>query len=455
MIVMKFGGTSVANAEAIEGVLEIVSAKMYRHPVVVVSAFAKVTDALYGIADLASSGQQTAAQFAVDDIQTRHVETLAKLIPVSSVFRKDAEAAVSETCGEIREIVDEVCHIGRLSDRNKVRIISSGEYLSSAVIYNVMKDRGMKVNYVDARRMIVTNDNFMKGEPDMPAIMEKVPYVISKAMESSDMVITQGFVSESSNGMPTVLGRGGSDYTASIIGMAAGADEIEIWTDVDGVRTADPRRIDTTRSLRSISFEEASEMSHFGARVLHPSTIEPAVNRNIPIKVLNSFNPGHEGTLIVGNPHTEPGAKSISFKENIVYLDMIPSDISSTPGFSAKVLEALGRCSLKVDLISMSESKVSVTMEDSGHQLGLLKEMLSFADISIERSRAQISVVGKDLVNISGLCKTVLDTMSGFKVYMIMQGTSSNSISFVVDRDMLHTVLKLLHKRLFEDEDCN
>ena len=306
MIVMKFGGTSVANFEAITRTIFIVGGKLDRKPVVVVSALSKVTDLLYRISDAAASRDEKETRELLAQLRRRHTELAGELL-AQSVLKDEAVAKVNEICDGLDSIALAVCSLGELSDRNKAIIISNGEYLSSTIIAFAMNAKGIRTKWVDARSMMVTNDSYLKAEPDVQAIMERVPGVIAEAYEGVDAVITQGFVGVTSAGEPTVLGRGGSDYSASLIGMSVDAERIEIWTDVDGVRTADPRKVENTKYLEKISFEEAAEMAHFGAKVLHPLTIEPAVRKNIPIYVLNSMNPSGKGTAILRNELIEDG----------------------------------------------------------------------------------------------------------------------------------------------------
>ena len=321
MIVMKFGGTSVANFEAITRTIFIVGGKLDQKPVVVVSALSKITDLLYRISDAAASRNETYTRELLDQLRQRHTDLAGELLS-QSMMKDEAGAKVNEICDGLDSIVMAVCSLGELSDRNKAIIISKGEYLSSTIIGYAMNAKGIRTRWVDARSMMITNKSYLKAEPDTDAIVAKVPEIVAEAYEGMDAVITQGFVGVTPDGEPTVLGRGGSDYSASLIGLAVDAERIEIWTDVDGVRTADPRRVPNTRNLEKISFEEAAEMAHFGAKVLHPLTIEPAVKKNIPIYVLNSMNPSGKGTAILRNELIEDGVKSVSFKENIKVINI-------------------------------------------------------------------------------------------------------------------------------------
>lgn len=450
MIIMKFGGTSVANYEAISRTIGIIRSRLDQRPVIVVSALSKVTDLLYRIADRASERDEQGATDLLAELRARHMDLTKQLLSGSSDLYEQACAKVGELCGSLEGFVSAVCSLGELSDRSKARIISTGEYLSSTIIYYAMNAGGIDTAFIDARKMMVTSDDYLKGEPIVDEIVARVPGVIAEAYGDRDAVITQGFVSATLKGEPAVLGRGGSDYTASLFGMALGAEKIEIWTDVDGVRTADPRVVDNTKSINKISFEEAAEMAHFGAKVLHPLTIEPAVKKNIPIYVLNSMNPQGEGTAILRNDLIEDGVKSVSFKENIVLMNIFSTRMINTSGFLRRVFEIFAENKVSVDLISTSEANISLTMESGRNMDKVVKELSEFSQVNVEDDKSQVSIIGKNIVNLRGLLHDTMASLKNNNVYMISQGATYVNISFVVDRSSLKEVVREVHKFLFE-----
>ena len=452
MIIMKFGGTSVANFEAITRTIFIVGGKLDQKPVVVVSALSKVTDLLYRISDAAAAKNEAETKELLAQLRQRHVDLAAELL-AQSVLKDEAVAKVNSICDALDSIAMAVCSLGELSDRNKAIIISNGEYLSSTIIAHAMNAKGIRTKWVDAREMMVTNQSYLKAEPDMAAIAEKVPGVVAQAYEGMDAIITQGFVGVTPEGEPTVLGRGGSDYSASLIGMAIDADRIEIWTDVDGVRTADPRKVQNTKYLEKISFEEAAEMAHFGAKVLHPLTIEPAVKKNIPIYVLNSMNPSGKGTAILRNELIEDGVKSVSFKESIKVINIFSTRMINTSGFLRRVFEIFSESKVSVDLISTSEANISVTVDASQNIDPVVKELSEFADVIVDDDKAQVSVIGKNIVRLNGMLKKTFTPLKKCNVYMISQGASFVNISFVVDREELAEVVQDLHDHLFDQTE--
>lgn len=452
MIIMKFGGTSVANFEAITRTIFIIGGKLDQKPVVVVSALSKVTDLLYRISDAAAAGNETETKDLLSQLRQRHVDLAAELLS-QSVLKDEAVANVNSICDSLDSIAMAVCSLGELSDRNKAIIISKGEYLSSTIIAHAMNSKGIRTKWIDARDMMVTNKSYLKAEPDMSAIAERVPGVVSQAYEGVDAVITQGFVGVTADGEPTVLGRGGSDYSASLIGLAMDAERIEIWTDVDGVRTADPRSVKNTKYLEKISFEEAAEMAHFGAKVLHPLTIEPAVKKNIPIYVLNSMNPSGKGTAILRNELIEDGVKSVSFKENIKVINIFSTRMINTSGFLRRVFEIFSESKVSVDLISTSEANISVTVDAAQNIDSVVAQLSEFADVIVDDDKSQVSVIGKNIVRLNGMLKKTFTPLKKCNVYMISQGASFVNISFVVDREELADVVQDLHDHLFDQTE--
>ncbi|MDE5733362.1 MAG: aspartate kinase [Bacteroidales bacterium] len=450
MIVMKFGGTSVANFEAITRTISIIESKLDSRPVVVVSALSKVTDLLYKISDAAAARNQEETSGLLSALRSRHAGLAAELLHESPALLEEAMVRVNALCDELDGIANAVCALGELSDRNKAIIISFGERLSSTVICFAMNAKGIRTNFIDARKMMITSDAYLKGEPVENEICTRVPLMVGQAYSGMDAVITQGFIGSNLKGEQTVLGRGGSDYSASLIGMAVGAQQIEIWTDVDGVRTADPRKVENTLCLERISFEEAAEMAHFGAKVLHPLTIEPAVKKCIPIYVLNSMNPSGKGTAILRSELIEDGVKSVSFKENIRVINIFSMKMINTSGFLRRVFEIFSENKVSVDLISTSEANISVTVDSSEKIDKVVEELSSFADVIVDEDKSQVSVIGKNIVRLNGMLKKTFTPLRRCNVYMISQGASFVNISFVVDREELTDVVKELHRHLFE-----
>lgn len=447
---MKFGGTSVANYEAVSRMISIVEGRLTERPVVVVSALSKVTDLLYRLADAAAASDREAVEDMLVELRERHLNIAKQLLEGHNDKYSEAKKCIDGICDSLASFVGAVCSLGELTPRSKAKIISNGEWLSSNIICYAMNARGIRTGFVDARSIMITSNDYLKGEPVISEIQTRAPEEIEKAYAGQDAVITQGFISSSENGEPTVLGRGGSDYSASLIGMAMDATRIEIWTDVDGVRTADPRVVENTRSIEKISFEEAAEMAHFGAKVLHPLTIEPAVMKNIPVYVLNSMNPSGKGTAILKDEFIKDGVKSVSFKENILLLNIFSTRMINVSGFLQKVFAIFSKYKVSVDLISTSEANISLTMDGNQNINRVVEELSEFAQVDVDRDKSQISVIGKNIGNLKGVLKQTMASLSGCNVYMISQGASFVNISFVVDRSSLREAVNATHNCLFE-----
>lgn len=447
---MKFGGTSVANEEAITRTIKIVGTKLAEKPIVVVSALSKVTDLLYKICDTASKKNRIEMLELLAQLRTKHLELCDNLLSGNDELLNVAKGKVEEICNELDVIVGAVCTLGELSERSKAAIISAGEYMSSNIICYAMNKSGIKAKLVNARNMIITNNDYMKAEPILSEIEVRVPAIVSEAFDGADVVITQGFVSATLGGEPTVLGRGGSDYTASMVGMALNAEKIEIWTDVDGVKTADPRSVRNTLTLDRLSFEEAAEMAHFGAKVLHPLTIEPAVKKNIPIYVLNSMNPEGKGTAILHGEKIEDGVKSVSFKENILIINIFSTKMIDVSGFVAKVFGIFSEKNVSVDLISTSEANISVTVDASQKNIDeVVKALSAFAKVELDYDKAQVSIIGKNIGGNSCMLKEIFMPLEEYTVYMVSQGASYINVSLVVDKTALKQVVQSIHDLLF------
>ena len=450
MIIMKFGGTSVQDGTAISRVIEIVRARLDRTPVVVVSAMSKITDLLYKICDEAEAGRTETALGHIETLRTRHLSVADDLL-AGTPFLDEAHTRITDLCTGLEAFVRAVCVVGDVSPKSRARIISRGEVLSSTLICYAMNARGIRTNLIDAKNLILTDNQYLKGEPDKDAICAKAPGVIAGAFRNVEAVITQGFVSSTAEGETTVLGRGGSDYTASLLGMAVGAEEVQIWTDVDGVMTADPRVVEKPLTLPEISFEEAAEMAHFGAKVLHPMTIEPAIRLGIPIYVLDSTHPERKGTGIFGKERIPDGIKSVSSKENIQVINIFSTKMINTSGFLSRVFGVFSDFGIPVDMISTSEANISVTVDGAADIAPVVERLSAFADVTVDRAKAQVSVIGKNLVGSRGIFEALAGALSDQPVYMISQGSSFINLTVVVDRDACRDVVRDIHRNLFEN----
>lgn len=452
MIIMKFGGTSVQDAEAIGRVVSIVRGRLREKPLVVVSALAKVTRLLLEIAHEAEARHEARTAELLSQLRERHVQVAEQLLHGHPDLLQDTKAKLEHRFARLVSFVGGVCQIGELSPRSEARIISHGELLSSILVNAAFNANGISSNWLDARRMVVTDENYMSARPDLEVTGANVRRAVADEGKGAEVLLTQGFIATSTAGFTSVLGFEGSDYSAALFGMALGAERVEIWTDVDGIRTADPRAVSTTRRIEKASYEEAAEMAAMGARVLHPLTIEPARKKNIPIRVLNSRNADCPGTLVTRSDEVPAGPKSIAALENIFFITVQSPKLIGATAMLGKVFAAMTAGNVPAVLAAASESEVRLTVpqEKDGLEEGLdgvLEALSAWAEVTVYRDKAQLSVIGRDVIASEGLGDKTI-RLAG-KVHMVSLGTDLMSESFVIDRDKLQQTLEGLHDYIF------
>ncbi len=446
---MKFGGTSVKDKNAIERVISIVRGRMADKPLVVVSALAKVTRVLCGIAEEAEAQHLKEVDELLDSLRDRHTSLAVELLSGNPEILNNCVSEVNAVLDSLTDFAHGVCQIGELSPRSYARIVSTGEVLSSKIVAAAMNVYGLSCRWLDARKMIVTDCSYMSAVPDLAATEANVKRFVPEAAKGVSVVLTQGFIASSVEGSPSVLGFEGSDYSAAIFGMALDADRIEIWTDVDGIQSADPRKIADTHRIDRVSYDEASEMAYLGARVLHPLTIEPARRRNIPVHVLNSLSPDAPGSVVT-HECVAVGPKTVAVKDDIDYLEITSSKIVGVTAMFAGVFNAAETNAVKVVLAAASESKVGVTLESGqpGFE-AFVQQLRKKFEVMVYKDKAEISVVGNAVVTAPGLVDKMTAAASGANVYMMSQSPSMLSISMVVDRSAAVDIAGRIHKVIF------
>ena len=449
MIIIKFGGTSVQNEEAIGRVISIVRSRLSEKPLVVVSALARVTRLLCSIAEEAEAQREDTVKDLLSQLRERHFNLSRNLLAGRPDLLKDCLKDVEDLISSLETFVGGVCLLGELSARSEARIISTGELLSSTIIAYAFNANNISCHWIDARRMITTDDNYLNARPDMAVTEANIKRIVGLEYRGADLVLTQGFVASTDKGATSVLGFEGSDYSAAIFGMALGAERVEIWTDVDGIRSADPRVIGDTKKIDVISYEEAAEMAAMGARVLHPLTIEPARKKNIPILVLNSTNPSRDGTLVTRGDQSPDGPKSVAFKEDVLFIKVISPKLDGVTRMLGKVFASLYPRRIPVTLAKATESEVFLVMPEERMALqDALEEIGKWADVTVYRDKAFISVVGRNIVGFEGLGDKVI-SVSG-KVHLANVSANMMSENFVIDRDRLQITLESLHDYIFK-----
>lgn len=446
---MKFGGTSVKDKNAIERVISIVRGRMADKPLVVVSALAKVTRVLCGIAEEAEAQHLKEVDELLDSLRDRHTSLAVELLSGNPEILNNCVSEVNAVLDSLTDFAHGVCQIGELSPRSYARIVSTGEVLSSKIVAAAMNVYGLSCRWLDARKMIVTDCSYMSAVPDLAATEANVKRFVPEAAKGVSVVLTQGFIASSVEGSPSVLGFEGSDYSAAIFGMALDADRIEIWTDVDGIQSADPRKIADTHRIDRVSYDEASEMAYLGARVLHPLTIEPARRRNIPVHVLNSMSPDALGSVVT-HECVAVGPKTVAVKDDIDYLEITSPKIVGVTAMFAGVFNAAETNAVKVVLAAASESKVGVTLESGqpGFE-AFVQQLRKKFEVMVYKDKAEISVVGNAVVTAPGLVDKMTAAASGANVYMMSQSPSMLSVSIVVDRSAAVDIAGRIHKVIF------
>ena len=447
---MKFGGTSVQDEEAIGRVISIVRSRLSEKPLVVVSALARVTRLLCAVADEAGQQNEEKVRELLVQLRERHFSLAANLLSGSPELLGECNRDIETLISGVANFVGGVCQIGELSPRSEARIISVGELLSSTIISYAFNASGITCHWIDARRMITTDDNYLSARPDLQVTEANVKRIVGMESRGTDLMITQGFVASTGKGATTVLGFEGSDYSAAIFGMALNAERVEIWTDVDGIRTADPRVIHDTRKIDVISYEEAAEMAAMGARVLHPLTIEPARKRNIPIRVLNSSNPSCEGSLVVRSDEAPDGPKSVAFRDGILFIRIASDKLEGVCSMLGKVSGALFARRIPVTMAKATESEVYLVIPEEWDGLeDALDEIAAWASVTVYRDKAFISVVGRNITSSEGLGDKVISVAG--KVHLADVGANLMSESFVIDRERLQPTLEAVHGFIFKD----
>ncbi|MBX9686358.1 MAG: lysine-sensitive aspartokinase 3 [Candidatus Obscuribacterales bacterium] len=449
-LVMKFGGTSVGSAARIEEVLTLVASAQEKgkHPIVVLSAMSGVTNLLIEGAELSQSQKLEEALKVSEKIKAKHLEAIEALFK-DGTTKSELLAAVSEKLDELLILYKGVAYLGELSKRSLDAISGFGELLSSKIVAALAREKSMKARWLDARSMLVTDENFGKARPIWEKLIPRCKEAIENAYNAGELVITQGFIAATEAGINTTLGRGGSDYSASIFGVAVDADEIQIWTDVDGMMSADPRVVKNARVLPEVSFQEASELAYFGAKVLHPMTIHPAVDKNIPVRILNTMNPTFAGTIIKSTVNSNDLIRAVAAKKNISAIYLSSPNMLMSHGYLAKVFEIFDRHKIAVDLISTSEVSIALTIDSSDQLDKLQAELSEYAEVQLSRDVSIVSVVGRQFREQSGIAGRVFKALGDITVLMISGGASDINLSFVVNAAQSDQAVRQLHAEFF------
>lgn len=447
---MKFGGTSVADTDAFKNVSTIVKVAKTESTVVVVSAIGGFTNALLASIEKAREGELRAATRSLEEHYTRHTEISDNLLGVKA--RASFSTLVSDARREIRQLLKIVSAYPVTTPPLQDQIVAYGEQLSSQLLVEVLRENGLRARYVDARECVKTDENYGSAAPLADTARRSQERLVP-VIESNEIPVLGGFIGSTAKGVTTTLGRGGSDYSAAIIGAALSAREIQIWTDVSGVLTADPRVVPAARTIPVLSYQEAAELAYFGAKVLHPKTIQPAIDEDIPVRVCNSHAPENPGTMIVGESRAAPQTvKAIANKNGITTVQVSSARMLGAYGFLRALFEVFERHQTAVDVVTTSEVSVSLSIDDVSALPLIIPELEKLGKVDIEKQRTIVSVIGEGLRNTPGIAARVFSTISDINVSMISVGASSINLTFMVDEAQAHEVITRLHRACFENE---
>jgi aspartate kinase len=460
MRVLKFGGTSVGDPDAIERLAGIVQRETAadgaaaardgsRHGVAVVaSALAGATDCLLGIADHAQAGEAAPALDLVASLRARHM-SVARAVA-------DPERA-EELCEEIHAqferlgaVVRSLAVLREVAPRSLDAVAAIGEILSSRIVAAALATRGFPAEWVDPRGLIVTDNSFTIAVPLMSETFARLTEVLDPLLAAGHVPVTGGFVGATPDGITTTLGRGGSDYSASIVGAGIAADEIQIWTDVDGMLTADPRVYAAPQLVPQLSFDEAAELAYFGAKVLHPKTIHPALARAIPVRILNSRNPEAAGTRITAVPAGPRGpVAAFACKRQVTVIDVTSGRMLEAHGFLRRLFQVFERHQTSVDVVTTSEVSVSMTVDDVRHLEAIVEDLSDFAEVVTEDRLALLGIVGDNLHADPGTFARIVGALGRVPLKLVSQAASRRNVTIVLPEAELAGALARLHEVFF------
>ena len=447
MIVVKFGGTSVGDADAIARTAAIVRGRLGRRPVVVVSALSGTTNQLIEIATHAAQGQLIVALSILEELRTRHFAVIEALLA--------GDAAYHEVASEAGALFDELAHLaealsvlGHATPRSHDAVAAMGERLSAPIVAAALARAGLPAVWVDARRVLATTDEFGKAVPRPDEISIACREQLAPLLREGKVPVLGGYIGGTAAGITTTLGRGGSDFSASLFGAAMEAEAIEIWTDVDGLLTADPRVVPGARLIEHIRFDEAAELASFGAKVLHPSTIAPAVKRNIPVFVFNSRRPEGAGTRITFDAPRLP-VRAIAGKSRTVVVKVRSPRMLATPGALRAIFAVFEANRTSVDVVATSEVSVSVTVDDDQHLDAVVAQLSALGDVSVERGRGIVALVGAGLGESTSTMARALTSLGDLRLHMVSLSATGINLTLIVDDDSVHEAMRRLHHEFF------
>jgi aspartate kinase len=450
VIVIKFGGTSVGNSDRVAEAIDIVSERRHLDPIVVVSALAGVTNDLVAASEAAREQKPERVAEIVRTVRQRHEDVAMRLVQQKFDFFEAFIKQLDRQIEEIDTILRGIALLGEITPRASDKVISIGEKLSSVLFAYTMMMRALPAEHVHSEDVVITDDRFGGAAPDMDATTAAAKKALLPIVERGHIPVMGGFIGRTPAGATTTLGRNGSDYSAAIVAAAVGAEEVQIWTDVDGLLTCDPRLVPGAHVIDHISFDEAAELAQFGAK-LHPRTLEPAMTANIPVRVLNTHNPSSPGTLITRAIGASAGPRSIARKRNVTMVHVTSNKMLGAHGFLARLFNVFEDLRISVDLIATSEVSVSVTVDERQDMEELERKLHEIAEtVELIDHQSIVAVVGQNLMADSRVGVRILGALDGIGVKMISLGRSGLNLSIVVDDAEADGAVRAIHNALFE-----
>lgn len=465
-VVMKFGGTSVTGGEKIRHIADLIGqyAGQGYKVVAVISALEGVTDRLVEASEQAKKGNRKYIYEFKQETIEEHL-TVARKAVEKKPIREEIEQTLKTTIEELEKVLTGIMYVGELTPKSRDYVLSFGERLSASIVWGALRDFGLNAQYYTGSDVgIVTDSNFGEANPLIDVTKHQVKEKIEPLLEKGVVLVVTGYIAATQDGVTTTLGRGGSDYTATIIGAALGVDEVWIWTDVDGLMTSDPKIVSSARMMPEISFQEAIEMAIFGAKAMHPRALEPAMEEHIPVRIRNAFNPENLGTLIVEEQKIKRGdiVKAITLVKNVVLVNVSGAGMVGAPGTAAKVFDVLGRENINILMISQSVSEANISfiirrslLERAINALeiallgrGLIREVTAEDDVCV------VAVVGAGMKGTPGVASRIFSAIArrGINIRMIAQGSSELNISFVVKETDGEQAVRAIHEEFELDK---
>ncbi len=449
MIVMKFGGTSTQDAAAQANVAAIIKANRHKSPVVVISAIAQGTNYLERAGKQAELGNTEQALALLEELIQRHYVILDTNVK-DSKRNRGVRSQIEQAHTELKELVRGVAILHELTPRTLDSFYCYGELLSSRLIAASCQEAGIDAVWIDTKEFMVTDSNHNNALPLWEIVESKLKSLALPLINQGKVIVTQGFIGVTQSGFRTTMGRESSDYSATIVGVALQAEEIQIWTDVDGILTADPRVVQSPRKVKTMLPPEAFELSYFGAKVLHPNTMLPALEKNIPVYIFNSKRPYLSGTRISSDSHTKPMVKSIAYKKNAVIVTVTPRKRLGQYIFWEHIYNILTKHSITANLSVTSEFNISITIDSKINTQSLLHDLSEVGEVTIQENKGIICLVGYGIKQVPEYFSRIFNAFNGMTISMLSFGASDSNITLLLDDDVIFDAVKKLHHEFFE-----